>query len=257
MTAAKSEAVVGLGLPILVLGIPIFDTLFSILRRFLDRRGIMSPDRGHFHHRLLALGLNQKQVAIIAYVVTLLVTGMGFFMITARSTGSVLIFFSCLTLLLLLFRMVGAVRLHETLAQIRRRSEWSRREHLERKLFEEAQLHFRDARTFDQWWACICKAAAALEFAKVCLELATRDNGGRTLMWQRPSNGEPQPGVADLVHMEVPVKDRREAKVHRIEIDVLTRGSLQSASHRAALFARLAEEHGLDSLPQEAESGKR
>ena len=86
MTAAKSEALVGTCLPIIVLGIPIFDTFFSVLRRYLDRRGIMSPDRGHFHHVLLKRGLKQHHVAMLAYAITALVSGLGFVMIWTRST---------------------------------------------------------------------------------------------------------------------------------------------------------------------------
>jgi UDP-GlcNAc:undecaprenyl-phosphate GlcNAc-1-phosphate transferase len=51
ITGSKTYALAGIALPILVLGIPIFDTLFSMLRRFLQRRGMMSADRSHFHHR--------------------------------------------------------------------------------------------------------------------------------------------------------------------------------------------------------------
>jgi len=251
LTAAKSEALIGLGLPILVLGIPIFDTLLSMLRRFLDRRGIMSPDRSHFHHRLLALGMGQRQVAIVAYCATLVFSGLGLLMLAVRSTTtvSVLGLLACLTLLLLLFRMVGAVRIRDTLDRARRRADLARRDRIERKVFEEADLRFQDARTFDQWWACMCKAAAALDFARVCLEMGTQDNGSRTLTWQRPDIAGREPGLADLVHVGVPLRENGDGKVHRIEVEVLTRGSLQSAGHRAALFARLAEEHGLDSLP--------
>jgi UDP-N-acetylmuramyl pentapeptide phosphotransferase/UDP-N-acetylglucosamine-1-phosphate transferase len=46
----KSSAFVGLALPVAALGIPVFDTLFSMLRRFLERRSIFSADRSHFHH---------------------------------------------------------------------------------------------------------------------------------------------------------------------------------------------------------------
>ena len=67
--------VVGLALPMLCMGVPILDTLLSILRRMMQRRGIFSPDRGHIHHRLLAMGLRQHQVALMVYVVTLFAAG--------------------------------------------------------------------------------------------------------------------------------------------------------------------------------------
>ncbi len=75
LCGAKTETVVGLALPFLALGIPIFDTLFSMLRRFLERRSIFSADYSHFHHRLLALGLHQRHVVIVSYVMTVLATG--------------------------------------------------------------------------------------------------------------------------------------------------------------------------------------
>ena len=48
MCLTKSCALVGLALPVLALGIPILDTFFAILRRFLERRSLFSPDRRHF-----------------------------------------------------------------------------------------------------------------------------------------------------------------------------------------------------------------
>ena len=77
MCVSKSSALVGLTLPALALGIPIFDTLFSMLRRFLERRSLFAPDGSHFHHQLLRLGLNQRRAVIIIYAVTLVAAGSG------------------------------------------------------------------------------------------------------------------------------------------------------------------------------------
>ena len=51
MCAMKSGTMVALALPAVALGLPIFDTAFSILRRYLGRWAITSPDRSHLHHR--------------------------------------------------------------------------------------------------------------------------------------------------------------------------------------------------------------
>lgn len=79
----KGFAAVSLVLPIMILGIPIFDTAFAIFRRFINKKPIMEADRGHLHHRLLDKGFSQKQAVLILYlisltlgVVALLVTGM-------------------------------------------------------------------------------------------------------------------------------------------------------------------------------------
>jgi UDP-GlcNAc:undecaprenyl-phosphate GlcNAc-1-phosphate transferase len=70
ISSTKSFTFIGLALPVLALGIPIFDTLFSMLRRFLERRSLFAPDRSHFHHRLLDLGLHHRHAVIIIYVTT-------------------------------------------------------------------------------------------------------------------------------------------------------------------------------------------
>ena len=52
----KSVTTLALAIPILVLGLPIFDTLFAILRRVSNGKPISQRDRGHIHHRLIVWG---------------------------------------------------------------------------------------------------------------------------------------------------------------------------------------------------------
>ncbi len=66
----KMSALISFAIPLLVLGLPIFDTLFAIVRRVLTGRSPMSPDRGHLHHRLLDMGFSQKQTVAILYTMT-------------------------------------------------------------------------------------------------------------------------------------------------------------------------------------------
>ena len=66
----KFYAVVSFAVPFLVLALPLFDTSFAFLRRLLKGQNPMSPDRGHFHHRLLDVGLTQKQVVAILYTIS-------------------------------------------------------------------------------------------------------------------------------------------------------------------------------------------
>lgn len=66
----KLSAVISFAIPILVLGLPIFDTAFAIIRRVLTGRSPMSPDRGHLHHRLLDMGFSQRQTVAILYTLT-------------------------------------------------------------------------------------------------------------------------------------------------------------------------------------------
>lgn len=66
----KSFTVITVAIPLLVLGLPIFDTIFAIVRRLLTGKPIMEADRGHLHHRLVDMGLTQKQSVLIMYILS-------------------------------------------------------------------------------------------------------------------------------------------------------------------------------------------
>lgn len=67
---AKTYTLMAIVLPVIILGLPIFDTLFAICRRIINHKPIMQADRGHLHHKLMDAGLSQRQVVIILYSVT-------------------------------------------------------------------------------------------------------------------------------------------------------------------------------------------
>lgn len=71
MGAFKVAAAVSVLIPILVLGVPIFDFTHVLARRLLDRAPLTAADKRHLHHRLLARGWNQKQVVWFIYSVTI------------------------------------------------------------------------------------------------------------------------------------------------------------------------------------------
>jgi UDP-GlcNAc:undecaprenyl-phosphate GlcNAc-1-phosphate transferase len=56
---------------LLVLGVPIIDTFYVLVRRVLAGQPPFAPDRGHFHHRLLDIGLSHPQAVLLIYAVTL------------------------------------------------------------------------------------------------------------------------------------------------------------------------------------------
>lgn len=63
----KSYAAISIAIPLLVLGVPLFDTTFAIIRRILTGKSIAEADRGHLHHRLIDMGLSQRQSVVIMY----------------------------------------------------------------------------------------------------------------------------------------------------------------------------------------------
>lgn len=68
--AVKSAATIALVVPSIALGLPIMDTAFAIVRRYTNGQPIFKPDKGHLHHRLLAMGLTQKQTVLLMYLIS-------------------------------------------------------------------------------------------------------------------------------------------------------------------------------------------
>ncbi|GGF95098.1 undecaprenyl-phosphate alpha-N-acetylglucosaminyl 1-phosphate transferase [Paenibacillus abyssi] len=68
--AFKQATVLSLFIPILALGVPIFDNLFVVIKRFLQGKSIYQADASQAHYRLLRAGLNHKQAVMVLYLVS-------------------------------------------------------------------------------------------------------------------------------------------------------------------------------------------
>lgn len=66
----KSATVVSVAIPALVLGLPIFDTAFAILRRILRKQSIVVADKEHLHHRIMRAGFGQRRSVMIMYCIS-------------------------------------------------------------------------------------------------------------------------------------------------------------------------------------------
>ena len=84
---AKTYTAIVLIAPIIILGFPIFDTLFAIVRRIIkgkSLKAVFKADKGHLHHRLMKRGYTQKQSVLILYGLT---ATLGMFAIILLESG--------------------------------------------------------------------------------------------------------------------------------------------------------------------------
>ncbi len=72
-------------IPLFILGVPILDTLFAIIRRAAKRQGLASADKGHLHHRLMEMGHGQRRSVLILWAWTALLSA---FVLYPVFTGS-------------------------------------------------------------------------------------------------------------------------------------------------------------------------
>lgn len=66
----KFYAIVSFAVPLLALAVPLLDTIFAFVRRLFKGQSPFHADRGHFHHRLIDMGLSQKQAVAVLYSIS-------------------------------------------------------------------------------------------------------------------------------------------------------------------------------------------
>ena len=253
VVSSASGSFAALALPALALGAPLVDTLLTFIRRgVLERRSIFRAERGHIHHRLVDLGLSQRQAVLLLYAITIAAVGLGSFMMVTHGINTVLVFANVVLLLLLIFRGVGSLRLRTMVAAVQRNHHIHQRHGLKRRNFEDVQLMLRVAARFDAWWDDLCEAARRMDFARMTMRVVNRDGATRTLRWR----GRRRPESAEmLLTVAIPVRQRRRGGPLRIEVDLVGDGSLESAGESLVYFSRLLDEHSVADLPNPVNRG--
>lgn len=97
----KSYAVISFAVPLLILGLPLFDAMFAMIRRIYNGKSPMSADRGHLHHRLIDMGFSQKQTVFILYAISGIL-GITAVLLAEYGTIRALILMICVVIFLLI-----------------------------------------------------------------------------------------------------------------------------------------------------------
>lgn len=90
--AQKAPTIVAVAIPIVSFGLPILETVLSILRRLISGRPLFTADREHIHHKLLQHGMSHRQVVIVLYGVSAVFALLSLFLLwpTGSSLGLVM-----------------------------------------------------------------------------------------------------------------------------------------------------------------------
>lgn len=109
MGVAKAATAISVIIPMVILGIPLLDVFFAILRRYQSQRPIFQPDKEHLHHRMMALGLSHKQTVLVIYVINL-VLGISAFLLTVITTNqAVLLLFILAVVIIVAANKIGII----------------------------------------------------------------------------------------------------------------------------------------------------
>lgn len=105
----KSVTLFSFIIPIIILGVPIFDTFFAIIRRIVNKMPISSPDKSHLHHRLMAIGLSHRQTVLVIYGFGIIFAISALLLKSTTLWGSLLIIFGLIIISGLVAEIVGLV----------------------------------------------------------------------------------------------------------------------------------------------------
>jgi UDP-GlcNAc:undecaprenyl-phosphate GlcNAc-1-phosphate transferase len=111
----KSVTLFSLIVPIIILGIPIFDTLFAIIRRLLNKQKISSPDKSHLHHCLLSMGFSHRTTVIIIYCMGIMFGISAIIFSNSTLWGSLIIIGLLFVILQFIAELIGLIGKHKPL----------------------------------------------------------------------------------------------------------------------------------------------
>jgi UDP-GlcNAc:undecaprenyl-phosphate/decaprenyl-phosphate GlcNAc-1-phosphate transferase len=105
----KNVTFISFIVPIIILGVPMTDTLFAIIRRLVNKTPLAAPDKSHLHHRLLDHGFTHRQTVLLIYAISALFGLTGFIFSFTTMWGSMLILLVIILSIELIVESVGLV----------------------------------------------------------------------------------------------------------------------------------------------------
>jgi UDP-GlcNAc:undecaprenyl-phosphate GlcNAc-1-phosphate transferase len=170
-TNQKSSTAVALGVPIIALGVPIADTLLAMARRAARGAPLFSADRGHIHHRLLALGFSHRATVLVLYAASIALGGVALAFTYASSSQMLYVLVGLSVAAYFALRKLGYIKIvrshdvHQMLGDRKRNLEM-------RVAIRRVGEALRLATSLSDVWIATWPAARALGASAIALRLA-------------------------------------------------------------------------------------
>jgi UDP-N-acetylmuramyl pentapeptide phosphotransferase/UDP-N-acetylglucosamine-1-phosphate transferase len=125
-TLTKSTFILSLAIPLMILGVPLYDEVLAVwrrtVRRWLTRSpdsptrhcGLMQPDLEHLHHRLLKSGLSTRRVGTVLFLLNAALVAVGLLITAFESRAAGIFLLGLLALVYVLFRHLAVIELRDT-----------------------------------------------------------------------------------------------------------------------------------------------
>ncbi|MEO7667731.1 MAG: MraY family glycosyltransferase [Polyangia bacterium] len=175
-TSQKASTTVAVLVPLMLLGVPILDTLLAVSRRAMRGRPLFRADREHIHHRLLAIGLSHRQAVLVLYGVCVLFAATALVLTVANSRLTTVTLGVVAILSFIFLRRLGYMRFRygTVLSDHRRRSRDLR------ALVRPFAERLRNTKAPSEIWQVVRDLAEAFGACSAALQLGEPSVGGKT-----------------------------------------------------------------------------
>ena len=109
LSGLKNATFISVLIPVMILGVPLTDTIYAILRRLLNKQSIAHADKRHLHHRLMQMGLTHRQTVLVIYGISMIFSFIALLYPLSTLWGSVLLTIGILVGIELFVEAIGLV----------------------------------------------------------------------------------------------------------------------------------------------------
>ena len=109
LSGLKNATFISVLIPVMILGVPLTDTIYAILRRLLNKQSIAHADKRHLHHRLMQMGLTHRQTVLVIYGISTIFSFIALLYPLSTLWGSVLLTIGILVGIELFVEAIGLV----------------------------------------------------------------------------------------------------------------------------------------------------
>ncbi len=173
----KSQATVAITIPIIALGLPLIEVIFSPIRRFIQGQRLFLPDKNHLHHRLLMMGFTHKGAVFVLYTFTLFLGGVALLIVNVKDYKAGIVLMLVAFVIIIGIRRLGyleylaADKVYGWFRDISDEAGFSR----ERRSFLNIQMEISQSKNLEELWGKVSHAFKKLDFDMV--EMRIRMSG--------------------------------------------------------------------------------
>jgi len=214
MGSIKSQMGTLMLIPLVGLGVPLFDTLLSPIRRFIRGSDMFNPDREHIHHKLVQKGLSTKKVVWIIYGISIGLCGFSLLLVNLRDEQVGLFFMVLVAASVIFLQKLGyfeyftSDKIFGWLKDLTDEAGIKR----DRRTFLSMQMHVAASQNVYELWDRVIQAAEKIHVSSIALELHPKafNNNYHPLplfTWENGAGGkrEAKENGDRLLRLEIPI----------------------------------------------------